>query len=174
MNAEYLKSTKKIFADYKRMAEKTMEQLTDEQLFWQPDTESNSIAVIVKHLHGNMLSRWTNFLTEDGEKPWRNRDTEFEMDWHDRTTLMKNWEEGWKCMFDTIDSLAEADLLKTVLTRGEANTVMDAINRQIAHYASHIGQIIFLGKMMKQADWHTLSIARGKSKEFNEKMMGKK
>lgn len=174
MNTEYLKSSRKIFADYKHMAEKTMEQLTEEQLFWQPDAESNSIAVIAKHLWGNMLSRWTNFLIEDGEKPWRERDAEFEMDWKDRSTLMNKWEEGWQCMFNTLDSLKEEDLGKTVLTRGEPNSVLDAINRQVAHYASHIGQIVYLGKMIKQGDWKTLSIARGKSKEFNEMMMGKK
>jgi len=173
MNTEYLKSARKIFSDYKRMAEKTMEQLSEKQLYWAPDKESNSIAIIAKHLWGNMRSRWTNFLTEDGEKPWRNRDTEFEMDWKGRDTLMQKWEEGWQIMFNTIDSLKETDLDKTVLTRGEQNTVLEAINRQIAHYASHIGQIVYLGKMMKQEDWHTLSIARGKSKEFNEKMMKK-
>jgi hypothetical protein len=173
MNTEYLKSARKIFSDYKRMAEKTMEQLSEKQLYWAPDKESNSIAIIAKHLWGNMRSRWTNFLTEDGEKPWRNRDTEFEMDWKGRDTLMQKWEEGWQIMFNTIDSLKETDLDKTVLTRDEQNTVLEAINRQIAHYASHIGQIVYLGKMMKQEDWHTLSIARGKSKEFNEKMMKK-
>jgi len=173
MNTEYLKSARKVFADYKKMAEKTMEQLSEEQLYWAPNKESNSIAIIAKHLWGNMRSRWTNFLTEDGEKPWRDRDTEFEMDWKGRDILMQKWEEGWQILFNTIDSLKETDLDKTVLTRGEQNTVLDAINRQIAHYASHIGQIIYLGKMMKQEDWHTLSIPRGKSKEFNAKMIGK-
>jgi hypothetical protein len=171
---EYLKSARKIFSDYKRLAEKAMEQLSNEQLYWQPDKESNSIAIIVKHLRGNMLSRWTNFLTEDGEKAWRDRDTEFEMDWNDRDTIISKWEEGWSCLFNTIDSLKEDDLSKIAMTRGEPNTVLEAINRQIAHYASHIGQIIYLGKMMKQEDWHTLSIARGKSKEFNAKMAEKK
>lgn len=173
MNTEYLKSTRKIFADYKRMAEKTMEQLTEEQLFWQPDAESNSIAVIAKHLWGNMLSRWTNFLTEDGEKPWRERDAEFEMDWKSREALMQKWEEGWQCMFNALDSLTGDDLEKIVSIRSEKHTVIEAINRQVAHYASHVGQIIYLGKMIKQADWKTLSIARGQSKQFNAKMMGK-
>lgn len=174
MTSEYLKSTIKVFADYKKLAERTMEQLTDEQLFWLPDEESNSIAIIVKHLWGNMRSRWTNFLTEDGEKTWRHRDTEFEMDWKDRAALMEKWEEGWKYLFDALNSLTENDLEKTIFIRSQPLSVYLAINRQIAHYGSHVGQIIFLGKMMKRSDWQTLSTARGQSKELNERLMGKK
>jgi hypothetical protein len=174
MNTGYLIATKKVFSDYKKLAERTIEQLNDEELFHQPDAESNSIAVIIKHLWGNMRSRWTNFLTEDGEKTWRHRDTEFEMDWNDRTVLMEKWEEGWKYLFDALENLTENDLDKTVLIRNQPLTVYLAINRQIAHYASHVGQIIYVGKMIKQSNWKTLSTARGKSKELNEKLMGKK
>jgi len=175
-STNYILSSTNIFKTYKELAEKAMAQISDEQLFWQPDTESNSIYLIVKHLSGNMLSRWTDFLTTDGEKEWRNRDEEFVDDVSTslnmtRENLMKIWNEGWKCLFDTLNTLTENDLEKIVKIRNEEHSVMEAINRQIAHYSSHIGQIIFIAKMLKGEDWESLSIPKNKSKEFNEKLM---
>jgi hypothetical protein len=171
----YLDTTKKVFLQYKRMAEDAMAQVTDEQLFWVPSAESNSIAVIVKHLWGNMLSRWTNFLTTDGEKDSRNRDDEFiATDITTRAQLMKKWNEGWKCFIDCLNSLKPEDLQKIVKIRAEDHTVIDALIRQTAHYSSHIGQIVYLAKAQKNGGWKSLSIPRGQSKQFNAKMMGDK
>ena len=172
----YLVSATNVFKTYKEIAEKAMAQISDEQLFWQPDAESNSVYLIVKHLHGNMLSRWTDFLTSDGEKEWRNRDGEFVDDVSTslnmtREKMMKIWEEGWQCLFDTLNTLTEDDLGKIISIRSEEHSVMEAINRQIAHYSSHTGQIIFLAKMMKSENWNSLSIPRNKSAEFNKNMM---
>ncbi|HWY97843.1 MAG TPA: DUF1572 family protein [Bacteroidia bacterium] len=171
----YLETTKKTFLQYKKMAEAAMAQLSDEQISWAPSPESNSIAVIVKHLWGNMLSRWTNFLTTDGEKDSRDRDAEFEAtDISTRTQLMEKWEEGWKCFIDCSNSLKPEDLDKVVKIRGEDHTVIQALQRQLAHYSSHIGQIVYLAKMQKDKDWETLSIPKGQSKQFNANMMGNK
>ncbi|MBW7467845.1 hypothetical protein ABID22_002239 [Pontibacter aydingkolensis] len=167
MENTYLNSVKKQLSSYKTVGEKTLDQLTDEQLFWQPNEESNSIATIVAHMHGNMLSRWTNFLTSDGEKEWRNRDAEFENNRSTREELLVKWSEGWRCLFDTLDALTEADLEKEVLIRNERHTVTDAINRQLAHYPYHIGQMAYIGKMMRSTDWTSLSIPKGKSNEYN-------
>ncbi len=156
----------KRFRYYKGLGERAMAQLPDEALFWQYNEESNSIAIIVNHLHGNMLSRWTNFLTEDGEKPWRTRDAEFENEIQNREQLRQKWEEGWNCLFKALEELKEEDLSRKVFIRSEAHTVSDAIFRQLAHYAYHIGQMVFLAKMIQNEDWQTLSIARGKSKEY--------
>ena len=156
----------KRFRYYKGLGERAMAQLPDEALFWQYNEESNSIAIIVNHLHGNMLSRWTNFLTEDGEKPWRTRDAEFENEIQNREQLRQKWEEGWDCLFKALEELKEEDLSRKVFIRSEAHTVSDAIFRQLAHYAYHIGQMVFLAKMIQNEDWQTLSIARGKSKEY--------
>ncbi len=163
----YLSSIKKRFHDYQTMGEKVFSQVSDEQLFWQFNEESNSIAIIVKHLSGNMLSRWTDFLTADGEKVWRNRDAEFENDIKSREDLLDAWNLGWGCMFKAIDSLHEDDLVKEVFIRNEPHTVIDAINRQLAHYPYHIGQIVFIGKMVSGANWKSLSIPKGQSKIFN-------
>jgi Protein of unknown function (DUF1572) len=163
----YLESVRKQFEYYKMLAEKTMEQVPDEKLFWQFNEESNSIATIVKHLWGNMLSRWTDFLTTDGEKDWRNRDAEFENDITSRPELMNKWNEGWNCLFTALDQLTEKDLDKEVYIRNQGHTVLDAINRQLAHYPHHIGQIVFIGKMVCGNKWVSLSIPKGKSKEFN-------
>lgn len=152
MTKTYLESTIRVFNTYKKQAEDAMAQVDDNGLFWAPNAESNSIAIIVKHLWGNMLSRWTDFLTTDGEKPWRQRDDEFINDWDNREILLKKWNEGWQCVFDTLNSLTESDLQKTVYIRGEAHTVIDAINRQIAHYSAHIGQIVYLAKLIKKMD----------------------
>src|SRR6266536_2622828 len=141
---------------YKQLGEKTFEQLEEKDFHWQPSSESNSIAVIIQHLTGNMLSRWTNFLTEDGEKEWRQRDDEFEIHSHSKKQLIDLWEKGWTCLFNAVESLTEDDLLKTVYIRKEPLSVIDAINRQLAHYPYHIGQIIYIGKMIKDSEWKNL------------------
>jgi hypothetical protein len=171
--SDYLQSAFKVFMSYKTLGEKAIGQVSEEKLFWQFNEESNSIATIVKHLWGNMLSRWTDFLSTDGEKRWRNRDTEFENNFKTRAELFSIWQEGWERMFDTIEELNDEDLEKTVYIRGEAHTVIEAINRQIAHYSYHIGQIVFLAKMVSKEQWKSLSIPKGKSKEFNEKLYSK-
>lgn len=163
----YLNSTIRLFEYYKQLGEKAMTQLNEEQLLTQPNDESNSIAVIVKHLWGNMLSRWTDFLTTDGEKEWRERDAEFEDDISSKEDMMKKWEEGWQCLLNTIKELKEEDLTKTVFIRNEGHSVVDAINRQLAHYSSHIGQIIYAAKLLKNGGWESLSIPKGGSKNYN-------
>jgi len=167
MPNDYLESVKKQFMYYKMLGEKTFSQLADDKLFWQYNEESNSIAIIVKHLWGNMLSRWTNFLTTDGEKEWRNRDAEFENDITSRQELLDKWTEGWNCLFEAIDSLTTEDLEKIIYIRNQGHTVTEAINRQLAHYPYHIGQIVFIGKMACESGWTSLSIPRGNSKTFN-------
>ncbi len=168
----FLESAIKRLTDYKLLGEKTFEQLNNEQMFIQPNQESNSIAIIIQHLHGNMLSRWTNFLTEDGEKPWRKRDEEFELQQLNKEKLINLWTEGWNVFLQTISSLTEADLGKTITIRSEPLTVVDAINRQIAHYGYHVGQIVFLGKWIRNEDWLSLSIPKKGSHDFNKKMKG--
>lgn len=167
MTNSYLGSAKKQFEYYKILGEKTFAQLSDEQLLWQYNQESNSIATIVKHLWGNMLSRWTDFLTTDGEKEWRQRDTEFENDIKDRTELLTKWNEGWACLFNALNLLTENDLTKEIYIRNMGHSVAEAINRQLAHYPYHIGQIVFIGKMVRNENWTSLSIPKGNSKEYN-------
>ena len=147
---------------YKSLAEKTFEQVSDEDLNYQFNRESNSIAMIVQHMVGNMLSRWTNFLTEDGEKSWRQRDEEFVVHNYNKQQLTELWEKGWNCFLGTMNELTTEDLLKTIFIRKEPLTVTDAINRQLAHYAYHVGQIVFIGKMLKNEEWKSLSIPRKK------------
>jgi hypothetical protein len=166
----YIEDSLALFRQYKRLAEGAMEQLSDEQLCHTLDPESNSVAVIVKHMAGNMRSRWTDFLTSDGEKPDRNRDSEFVEPPGDRKSLMDAWDHGWSCVFATLEPLTDADLSRTVMIRGEAHSVMQAINRQIAHYSSHIGQIIFISKHLASDQWKTLSIPRNRSSQFNQKV----
>src|SRR5215203_201509 len=168
----FLDSAINRFLEYKRLGEKTFEQLNDEQMHFQPNAASNSIAIIIQHLHGNMVSRWTNFLTEDGEKPWRNRDEEFELQKLSKEQLMDLWNEGWNVVLQTISSLSGADLGKTITIRSEPLNVVDAINRQIAHYSYHVGQIVFLGKWIRNEDWLSLSIPKTGSDAFNKKMKG--
>ena len=156
----YLESVNKQFDLYRSLGEKAIAQVDDDKLFWQYNSESNSIAIIVHHLWGNMLSRWTNFLTEDGEKPSRERDAEFENVIKTREEVMEKWNAGWECFFKALNSLNAEDLDKTIYIRKEPLTVMDAINRQLAHYSSHVGQIIFLGKMILDDRWVSLSIPR--------------
>lgn len=163
----------KRFQYYKELGEKTFAQLSEEQLFWQFNEESNSIAIIVKHLAGNMLSRWTNFLTEDGEKSWRNRDAEFVNDFKTKAEVLEFWEKGWNCLFEALEKIIDENLYSTIYIRGEAHSVLDAVLRQLAHYPYHVGQIVYIAKMLKNEDWKTLSIARNKSAEFNTEMLKK-
>lgn len=160
----------KRFEYYKSLGDKTIDQLTAEQMFWQYNEESNSIAVIVKHLAGNMLSRWTNFLTEDGEKASRNRDDEFINSFTTKEGVLEYWEKGWTCFFNALDKINDDNLYSTIYIRGEAHSVMDAVLRQLAHYPYHIGQIVYIAKMIKNEDWNTLSIARNRSQQFNSEM----
>jgi hypothetical protein len=165
----YLEEARRQMRGHKRMGEGAMNQLRDEDFLVTLDPESNSVAVIVKHLAGNMRSRFIDFLTRDGEKPDRFRDREFELTPStSRADVMKWWEEGWACVFSAIDALKPEDVMRTVTIRGEPHTVLQAINRQIAHYAQHIGQIVFLAKHLRSSEWKTLSIPRGKSEEFKQ------
>ena len=166
----YLKDSLAIFRQYKTQAERAIEQATDEELFAQLDSEANSIAIIMKHMAGNMRSRWTNFLTTDGEKPDRNRDSEFEEPPATREALFALWEDGWRRVFGALEPLTDADLGRTVLIRGEAHSVMQAINRQIGHYALHIGQIILLAKHWRGAEWKSLTIPKGRSADYNQSL----
>ncbi|MFK8037189.1 MAG: DUF1572 family protein [Crocinitomicaceae bacterium] len=169
----YLESIKKQFTYYKSLGEKTFSQLNDEALFWQANEESNSVAMLVKHLHGNMMSRWTNFMTADGEKEWRQRDAEFDNDLQDRPNLLKTWNEGWECLFQAIESLGNDDLEKEVYIRNMGHSVVEAINRQLAHYAYHVGQVVFVGKLVQNENWDSLSIPKGKSKDYNAEKFSK-
>jgi len=169
----YLNSVKKQFEYYKTLGEKTFEQIPEEKLFWKINNESNSISTIVKHLNGNMLSRWTDFLTLDGEKEWRKRDEEFDNDIKNKTELLLKWNEGWNCLFDAINPLTENDLEKEIYIRNMGHSVTEAINRQLAHYSYHIGQIVFLGKIIQNEQWNSLSIPKGKSNDYNNEKFSK-
>lgn len=172
---QYLESVKKQFEYYKLLGEKTFAQLEDENLFWQFNEDSNSIATIVKHLWGNMLSRWTDFLTTDGEKENRNREAEFDNDIKDRSELMQKWNEGWACLFNALNTITTEDLDKIIYIRNQGHTITEAINRQLAHYPYHIGQIVYIGKMVNGSKWTSLSIPRGNSASYNkEKFSGPK
>ena len=168
-STSYLEDSVGLFRYYKKLAERAIEQCPDEGLFATLDAESNSIAVIVKHMAGNMRSRWTDFLTTDGEKPDRHRDTEFETPPRTRAELLAMWERGWQCVFIALEPLTDADLGKTVTIRTEPHSVMQAINRQVAHYSHHIGQILYVAKHFataKTGTWNSLSVPRGKSTQF--------
>ena len=167
MESQFLESAKKQFEYYKMLGEKTFEQLSEEQLIFKYNAESNSIATIVKHLHGNMASRWTDFLISDGEKEWRKRDEEFENDSHSKADLLNKWNEGWNCLFNAIDLLKPEDLSKTIYIRNQGHSVQEAIVRQLAHYPYHVGQIVYIGKMIVDANWKSLSIPKNKSSEYN-------
>lgn len=164
---EFLQTAVRRLKYYKDLGDKTFEQLNEWDFHYQPNDESNSIAVIIQHMAGNMLSRWTNFLTEDGEKEWRKRDEEFEIHTYTKQQLLELWEKGWQCFFDALESLKKKDLKKTVHIRKEPLTVIDAINRQLAHYPYHVGQIIFLARIIKNKSWKNLSIPRGDSQQYN-------
>jgi hypothetical protein len=161
----YLADATRVLRYYKHLGERAIAQAPDEALTVTLDPESNSIAIIVKHMHGNMRSRWTDFLTSDGEKPDRHRDTEFESPAATRDQLTAQWEAGWKYVFDALASLTDADLTREILIRSESHSVMQAINRQVAHYSYHVGQIVFLAKHFASANWTTLTVPRGKSAE---------
>lgn len=173
MKQNYLESVRKQFEYYKMLGDKTIAALEEPDLFWQYNEASNSIAIIVKHLWGNMLSRWTDFLSSDGEKEWRNRDNEFEADIKNKAELMEKWEAGWTCLFDALDSVNEENFDTVIYIRNMGHTVVEAVNRQMAHYASHVGQIVFIGKMIKGNDWQSLSIPKGGSKAYNDAKFSK-
>jgi hypothetical protein len=163
-----LKSTKKVFEYYQNLGSTCVERLTFDELKYTPNAESNSVAVMVKHLWGNMLSRWTDFLNSDGEKPWRERDLEFEDEYNSKDDIWKHWKEGWDCLFSSINSLSASDLDKIVYIRNEGHTVSEALERQLAHYAYHVGQMVFLAKIIKGNDWTSLSIPKNESTRYNE------
>jgi hypothetical protein len=169
----YLENVSERFRALKELAERASAQVSDEEFFRTIDAESNSIAALLKHLGGNMLSRWTDFLTTDGEKPGRSRDAEFSVEGEDRAAVLALWEAGWERLLSAVGGLAPEDLLRTVTIRGEPHTVVAAVNRQLAHYSSHVGQIVFLAKHFKSGAWQTLSIPRGRSEAFNDEMRKK-
>jgi uncharacterized damage-inducible protein DinB len=170
MNGEsFITGARKLFLYYKGLGEKAIAQLSDEQINWRPNEASNSVALIVHHLSGNMLSRFTEFLTSDGEKSWRNREAEFEESYNDKVAMMQAWEKGWQQLFTAIDSLKEEDLTKIIYIRNEGQSVMDALMRQLAHYPHHVGQILYIAKELKGNDFQSLSIPKGGSQGFNDK-----
>jgi hypothetical protein len=174
LRTAYLDEARSSLRGHKRLAEGAIVQVSDDQLFHQLDPEANSIAIVMKHISGNQRSRFTDFLTTDGEKPNRHRDTEFEMPARpSREELMRMWEEGWQRVFGALDSLRPEDVERTVTIRGEPHTVLQAINRQVAHYAYHVGQIVLLAKHLRGAEWKTLSIARGQSTQYEKQSIGK-
>lgn len=167
----YLEDALSTFRDYKGLTEKAVEQISDEEFFAILDEESNSVAVIMRHMSGNMRSRWTDFLTSDGEKPDRHRDSEFIIDTGTtKETVLRWWEEGWRCVFDALEPLQPEDLNRKVFIRGEEHSVVEAINRQLTHYAYHVGQIVFLAKHLKSTGWKSLSIPRGQSEVYNQSL----
>lgn len=170
---EFLKSVIRRLKYYKELGDKTFDQLTNEDFHFQPNKENNSIAVNIQHMAGNMLSRWTDFLTSDGEKEWRNRDTEFEEQDMTKQQLLDFWEKGWTCCIGSLQSLTGDDLLKTIHIRDEGLLVVDAINRQLAHYPYHIGQIIYIARIIKNETWKCLSIPKGGSVQFNQQLRSK-
>jgi Protein of unknown function (DUF1572) len=173
LTTSYLRDSLSLFRYYKNLAERAMEQVTDEQLFAALDGEMNCIAIIVKHLAGNMRSRWMDFLVSDGEKPDGKRDTEFENPPATRAAVMKMWDDGWNCVFTALEPLSDADIGRTVMVRGESHSVMQAISRQLAHYSYHCGQIVFLAKHLQARQWKALTVPRGKSEEFNQRVAAK-
>ncbi len=173
MDTNYLEGTRKQFRYYKSLGDRTFEQLNDEEIHHTYNTYSNNIAIIVKHIVGNMLSRWTNFLTEDGEKNWRQRDAEFEDSYTSKNEMIAAWEKGWQCLFDAITPLKAEDLERIIYIRNQEQTVVDAINRQLAHYAYHIGQIVFIGTLLKDTQWKSLSIPKNESQTFNDEKFSK-
>jgi hypothetical protein len=172
MEAEFLTSAIKLFRYYKKLGEGAINQLDDNDILKRPNDASNSIALIVHHLSGNMLSRWTDFLTSDGEKPWRNRDAEFDESYPDKKTMMDAWEKGWACLLNALESLKPEDLQKIIYIRNEGQSVMEAIQRQLAHYPHHVGQILYQAKAIKGDSFTSLSIPKGNSGSFNQDKFG--
>ena len=173
MIENFLESSIKQFQYYKMLGEKTFSQLSEQHLFLELNQETNSVAVIVNHLHGNMLSRWSDFLTTDGEKDWRNRDDEFENIIRNETDLLKKWNEGWDCLFNAIMPLTVVDFETEIFIRNQGHTVIEAINRQLAHYSYHVGQIVLLGKIFLDENWISLSIPKGNSQTYNSEKFSK-
>ncbi|UTN02207.1 DUF1572 domain-containing protein [Flavobacterium bizetiae] len=171
--ASYLESVKKQFLYYKMLGEKAIDQLEPHQLFVSINEDTNSIATIIKHISGNMLSRWTDFLTSDGEKEWRNRDAEFENDLQSKDEVLVVWNKGWDCFLDALNSLKPEQLSDIIYIRNEGHTVIEAINRQLAHYPYHVGQIVFYAKQLKNGEWDSLSIPRNKSGNYNAEKFAK-
>jgi hypothetical protein len=167
----YTEDAQAIFRQYKKLADAAIAQVSDADLYCTLDSESNSIAIVMKYISGNMLSRWTDFLTTDGEKPTRNRDNEFEDAPATRAEILSLWERGWSCLFTALASLTDADLARTITIRGERHSVMQAINRQVAHYSYHCGQIVLLAKHLQSSNWKCLSVPRKQSGEFNRKVL---
>lgn len=180
VSEDFLRSANRQFLYYKTLGEKAIDQLEPEQLFVSLNEDTNSIATIVKHLHGNMLSRWTDFLTTDGEKEWRNRDGEFSEDTsttlsvtEKKSEVLKQWNQGWECLFNTLNSLKPEDLSKIIYIRNEGHTALEAINRQLAHYPYHVGQMVFYAKILKKSEWTSLSIPKNKSNDYNSDKFSK-
>lgn len=173
MEENYLDHIKKQFLYYQQLGQKTIDQVPEEKLTWQYNEQTNSIAIIVNHMWGNMLSRWTDFLNSDGEKEWRKRDQEFESVIKNKDELLEKWNEGWECLFNAINDLKPEDLRKTIYIRNLGHTVDEAIDRQLAHYAYHVGQIVFLGVMIQGPQWQSLSIPKGDSKDYNKRKFAK-
>jgi hypothetical protein len=173
MATDKIVSTKKLFLHYKSLAEKSFAQISDDDIKWAPNDSSNSIAVIVHHLSGNMLSRFTDFLSTDGEKPWRDREAEFAEGYGDKAHMLEAWEKGWETLITALDSVTDTDLERIVFVRNEGHTVFEAFQRQLAHYASHIGQIIYIAKALKGSEFKSLSIPKGESAAFNQEMFSK-
>ena len=173
MKLEYLNSIKNQFEYYKSVGEKTFAQLDEKDFFWQFNKESNSIAIVVNHLSGNMKSRWTDFLTFDGEKEWRNRDLEFESVIKTKEQLFSKWNDGWKCLFDALNSANIETFDTEIFIRNQSHSILEAINRQFAHYSYHIGQIAYIGRMIKGSEWKSLTIPKGNSSDFNKEKFSK-
>ncbi len=167
-NASYINSVQQQFNYYKKLGDQTIDSLSEKEIYWTYNDESNNIAIIINHIVGNMLSRWTNFYSEDGEKEWRKRDSEFTLSNKNKGEIIVHWKKGWECLFNIIDNLTTEDLLKSVKIRDEKHTVIEAVNRQLAHYAYHIGQLVYVAKMIQNKQWKSLSIPRNKSAEFNK------
>jgi len=165
---EFITSVLFEFSRYKTMGDRTFVQLNESDIHWKLNESDNSIALIVKHMSGNMLSRWTNFLTEDGEKPWRNRETEFEQPYTTKEEMLVAWETGWQCLFNALNSVSPDNFNTILKIRNEDHTIVQAVHRQLAHYCSHVGQIVLLGKMIKADKWTSLSIPKGESERFNK------
>lgn len=173
MQKDYLLSVYKQFQYYKLLGERTFNQLDEKDLFWQFNNASNSIAIIVNHLWGNMKSRWSDFLNTDGEKEWRQRDLEFENIIQSKNELIEKWEDGWQCLFIALESINENNFDTVIYIRNQGHTIVEAINRQLAHYAYHVGQIVFIGRMIKDGEWESLSIPKGQSSAFNQEKFSK-
>jgi hypothetical protein len=168
MITDYLTTAKRDFQYYKTLGEKTFSQLEEKDCFWQFDSESNSIAVIVNHLYGNMKSRWTDFLSSDGEKQWRKRDLEFKNQLKTKAEVLNRWEQGWDCVFKSLDSINEDNFNTKIYIRSQEHSVIQAINRQLTHYAYHVGQVVYIGRLIKGSKWKYLSIPKDKSDDFNQ------